>query len=173
VSTIHSILVLNLSQAVVISVSKPHACVDVLFDLDVNEAQLADIASQWINGVTYPATIFLQGNLGAGKTTFVRACLRALGFQCRVKSPTYAWLESYELDQHLVHHIDLYRLQSPQQIETIGLRDCWQTPAWVFIEWPEKAQGYLPTANFTVELWGSDVLPDGRHLLICQHQIGH
>ena len=173
VSTNHSTFVSNFSQAVVIPVSKPTSRVDVLYDLDVYEAQLAEVAVQWIAALPYPATIFLQGDLGAGKTTFVRACLRALGFQGRVKSPTYAWLESYELDQHLLHHIDLYRLQSPQQIETIGLRDCWQTPAWVLIEWPEKAQGYLPNANFTVELRLSDVLPDGRHLRICQHQSGH
>jgi len=152
------------------------------YDLEVNEAQLAHIASQWIHTLPYPATIFLHGALGAGKTTFVRACLRALGFMGRVKSPTYAWLETYELDDRVLHHIDLYRLQDPPQaqIEAIGLRDCWQTPAWVFIEWPEKAQGHLPAADFTVELV-ADQDADGagiadqqrRHLFIHQHGHGH
>ncbi len=155
-----------------ISVSNLPSFIDVQYDLTVSEVQLGEIAAQWIMQLPYPSTVFLQGALGAGKTTFVRACLRGLGFEGRVKSPTYAWLESYDIDEHTLHHIDLYRLQHPQQIEIIGLRDCWQTPAWVFIEWPEKAQGCLPTANFTVELRASDELVNARHLLIGQHQIG-
>lgn len=143
------------------------------YDGPVNELELTQIAERWLSALPYPATIFLQGPLGAGKTTFVRAFLQALGFSGRVKSPTYGWMESYTLDQRLVHHIDLYRLRSPQQIEVIGLRDCWQTPAWVLIEWPEKAQDHLPPANFTVELSPLvvDTDSDQRHLRILHHLI--
>jgi tRNA threonylcarbamoyladenosine biosynthesis protein TsaE len=84
--------------------------------------------------------IGLRGELGAGKTTFVRALLRGLGYEARVPSPTYTLLEHYAVGELVVVHLDLYRLASEVELENLGLRDWLETPAtWVLIEWPDRA----------------------------------
>jgi len=85
-----------------------------------------------------PMTITLSGDIGAGKTTLVRAMLRALGVQCRIKSPTYSLIESYDLPTQQVHHFDFYRLIDALELEAIGFRDYFQPTSICCIEWPER-----------------------------------
>jgi tRNA threonylcarbamoyladenosine biosynthesis protein TsaE len=93
------------------------------------------------------AFIALDGPLGAGKTTFVRHLLRALGVQGRIKSPTYALLEPYEVAGTTVSHIDLYRFDDAREWLDAGLRDVFAEPGLKLVEWPGKAGALLPTAD--------------------------
>ena len=99
----------------------------------------------------HDAFIELHGPLGAGKTTFVRHLLHALGVQGRVKSPTYAVLESYELPMAphalTISHFDFYRFDDPQEWEDAGFREVFATPGLKLVEWPDKAARLLPEAD--------------------------
>jgi len=100
-----------------------------------------------------PLVIGLTGGLGAGKTSFVRALLRGLGYQDRVPSPTYTLLEQYDLDCLTVIHMDLYRLASAAEFEHLGVRDWLAEPrVWLLVEWPERAPQLLQRADLMIEL---------------------
>jgi len=98
------------------------------------------------------AFIALHGDLGAGKTTLVRHLLRALGAQGRIKSPTYAVVEPYELPAHAAWHFDFYRFDDPREWEDAGLRDIFAGPGLKLAEWPDKVAGLLPTADLDIHL---------------------
>lgn len=98
------------------------------------------------------AFIELHGTLGAGKTTFVRHLLHALGVQGRVKSPTYAVMEAYPLPGFDAWHFDFYRFNDPQEWEDAGFRDVFASPGLKLAEWPEQAAGLLPEPDLRVEL---------------------
>ena len=102
------------------------------------------------------AFIELHGTLGAGKTTVVRHLLQALGVQGRIKSPTYAVMESYELPGLNVSHFDFYRFKDPQEFEDAGFRDVFASPGLKLAEWPEQAAGLLPTPDLRMELIPQD-----------------
>ena len=98
------------------------------------------------------AFIELRGDLGVGKTTLVRHLLRALGVPGRIKSPTYAVVEPYELADLAVWHFDFYRFSDPQEWEDAGFRDIFASQGLKLVEWPEKAAGQLPLADLVVRL---------------------
>lgn len=114
-----------------------------------NEAGLANFAQNFSQCLKPGMMVYLQGDLGAGKTTLVRYVLRALGHQGAVKSPTFTLVEPYELQNYSVYHFDLYRIAEPDELDFIGLRDYITENSLCLIEWPERAKGYLPPADIT------------------------
>ena len=96
--------------------------------------------------------IYLQGELGAGKTALVRALLRTCGVQGRIKSPSYALLETYKVSSLYFYHLDFYRFKNPQEWQEAGFRDLFHSNAVVLIEWPEKADGLLPQPDLLINL---------------------
>jgi tRNA threonylcarbamoyladenosine biosynthesis protein TsaE len=102
------------------------------------------------------AVVELHGALGAGKTTFARYLLRALGAVGRIKSPTYALVEPYELPRGDAWHLDFYRLDDPQEWEDAGLRDVFAAPGLKISEWPERARGLLPEPDLALHIEAGD-----------------
>ncbi|MFT3856486.1 MAG: tRNA (adenosine(37)-N6)-threonylcarbamoyltransferase complex ATPase subunit type 1 TsaE [Aquabacterium sp.] len=96
--------------------------------------------------------IELHGTLGAGKTTFTRHLLRALGVQGRIKSPSYAVVEPHTLPGLDIHHFDFYRFNDPQEWEDAGFRDLFAAPGLKLAEWPEKAEGLLPAPDLRIHI---------------------
>jgi tRNA threonylcarbamoyladenosine biosynthesis protein TsaE len=96
------------------------------------------------------ASIELHGSLGAGKTSLVRHLLRALGVVGRIKSPSYAVLESYEIALGEVSHFDFYRFADPREWEDAGFREIFTRPGLKLSEWPEKAEGMLPIPDLRI-----------------------
>jgi len=103
-------------------------------------------------GAQSGAVVYLQGDLGAGKTTCVRGILRALGVTGPVRSPTYTLVDTYTLAALTCVHIDLYRVQSVQEVEELGLRDLTGAGYLMLIEWPEKGGAAVPPADIVVSL---------------------
>jgi tRNA threonylcarbamoyladenosine biosynthesis protein TsaE len=96
------------------------------------------------------AVLYLRGELGSGKTTFARGFARASGVRAPVRSPTYTLLEPYPADGGTLVHLDLYRLQSPAELDSLGLRE-WAAPGHLWlVEWPEHGTGRLPAADLVV-----------------------
>ena len=97
--------------------------------------------------------VFLDGDLGTGKTTLVKEIIFALGVKEKVKSPTFTIIEPYELNNENIYHVDLYRIIDPTELEIIGLREYLnESNAIIFIEWPEKSYGYLKKFDLKISL---------------------
>jgi tRNA threonylcarbamoyladenosine biosynthesis protein TsaE len=130
----------------------------VIVPLPDEAATLALGAS--LSGLLKPGwVVYLRGDLGAGKTTLVRGLLRALGYEGRVKSPTYTLLESYELSRFVLQHYDLYRMIDPREWLDAGFRDECNANALCVVEWPEKAKGLLPKPDLEIHL---EIAGEGR-----------
>jgi tRNA threonylcarbamoyladenosine biosynthesis protein TsaE len=103
--------------------------------------------------------VYLSGDLGSGKTSLVRATLRALGHAGKVKSPTYTLVEPYAISTLNFYHFDLYRIKEPREWQDAGFRDLMGGNAVCLIEWPEKAQELLPPPDLLINL---EFQGDGR-----------
>jgi tRNA threonylcarbamoyladenosine biosynthesis protein TsaE len=121
-----------------------------LEDMQCWAARFAHFLSQEVGRDSRPILLRLQGTLGAGKTTFARAFIQALVPDARVKSPTYTYVESYHNEAFALHHFDLYRLSSGEELEDMGIRDYFDQPGVLLVEWYEKAQGVLPPPQWTL-----------------------
>jgi len=135
------------------------------YDTPAMTLELTDEAATMALGTRLAAAlrpgmaVYLQGDLGAGKTTLVRGVLRALGYEGRVKSPTYTLVESYVLSKYTLQHYDLYRMIDPREWLDAGFRDDCNDATLCLVEWPEKAAGLLPPPDMRIQL---SLSGDGR-----------
>jgi len=126
----------------------------VKFTIETAEAmvelgcKIANLAKKSKQGII----VFLKGELGAGKTTLVRGFLRAFDYHGMVKSPTYTLVEPYQIEDDVIYHFDFYRIHSPSELELMGYRDYFDGKAHCLIEWPQKAQDFLPTADLKLNI---------------------
>lgn len=123
--------------------------------------EMEDFAARCAAALDARFNLYLRGELGAGKTTFARGLLRALGRQGAVTSPTYTLVETYDLGDRRVHHFDLYRLGAPQELDDMGYRDYLDEPCICLVEWPERGQGRLPPPDLALAI---DINGDWREL---------
>lgn len=124
-----------------------------------DEAATAALATRLATLLDSGLVCYLRGPLGAGKTSFARALLTALGVGERVKSPTYSLMEGYAARERLAWHLDLYRIADPGELEWLGLDALSDPNALVLVEWPERGAGALPAADIELCL---DYAGDGR-----------
>jgi tRNA threonylcarbamoyladenosine biosynthesis protein TsaE len=117
-----------------------------------DETATAALAQRFAAVVDDGLVIYLHGELGAGKTSFARALLTALGVGERVKSPTYSLVECYHAGELTAWHLDLYRIADPGELEWLGLDALGDPAALVLVEWPERGAGALPAPDLVLQL---------------------
>ena len=129
--------------------------------LDINtEADTQELGERLAQGLRLGGIIYLEGDLGAGKTTLSRFLIQALGHSGSVKSPTYTLVEPYQIGELVVYHFDLYRLSDPEELEFMGIREYFADGVVCLIEWPERGGDRIPAADLVVTL---NRVKDGNH----------
>ena len=131
-----------------------------------DEAATAHLGQRLAATLAPGLRIYLRGNLGAGKTTLARALLRALGFQGRVKSPSYALVELYTVSSLNLYHFDFFRFRDPKEWSDAGFREYFSSNGVCLVEWPEKAGDVLPLPHVEILL---STAGDGRDALLTAH----
>jgi tRNA threonylcarbamoyladenosine biosynthesis protein TsaE len=133
--------------------------VDIVLALILeNEEQTKKFSQQLarcVQGINHAVVIYLEGDLGAGKTTLARGFIQTFGFD-RVKSPTYSLVESYQNDIINIHHFDCYRLSDPEELEYIGIREYSDSGHIQLIEWAELGKGIIAPADLSIHITGKD-----------------
>ena len=128
-----------------------------------DEAATLALGAALAPGLKPGMVIYLEGELGAGKTTLVRGLLRALGIPGKVKSPTYTFVELYAISRLNLYHFDFYRFDQPEEYLDAGLDEYFQGDGVCLVEWPDKAGSYLAPADLRLRL---SVVEDGRSVEI-------
>lgn len=129
------------------------AAVGVLDTEEILAQAAAAAARGWAAARIAPLVVAFAGDLGSGKTTWVRAMLRGLGYGARVPSPTYTLVEHYPIGDLTVVHLDLYRLADQGELENLGLRDWLAEPSmWLLVEWPERSPALAALADLELAL---------------------
>ncbi|MCH9698823.1 MAG: tRNA (adenosine(37)-N6)-threonylcarbamoyltransferase complex ATPase subunit type 1 TsaE [Gammaproteobacteria bacterium] len=126
-----------------------------------NEQELYAFGAELQKQLPVTGVIYLHGTLGAGKTTLVRAMLKAAGYQHHVKSPTFTLVEDYRLSDRFVSHFDLYRLADPEELEWLGIRD-YLAERLLLFEWPELGKGFVPDPDIVIKISILDI--DSRRI---------
>ncbi|TCS73886.1 tRNA threonylcarbamoyladenosine biosynthesis protein TsaE [Sulfuritortus calidifontis] len=135
----------------------PHAADDSLSLTLPDESATLNLGARLAAVLRPGMTVYLSGDLGAGKTTLVRGLLRSLGFRGRVKSPTYTLVELYEVSSLNLYHFDLYRFADPVEWAEAGFREYFNAGSICLVEWPEKAAGLLPEPDLALRLsWAGE-----------------
>ncbi|MEY4454280.1 MAG: ATPase with strong affinity [Pseudomonadota bacterium] len=142
---------------------------DSNYDLK-DESETLRLAESMASHLFPGMNLYLKGELGSGKTTFVRGVLRGLGYQDKVKSPTYTLVEPYSLEKFTIYHFDLYRFKDETEWDDAGFREYFNNTSICLVEWPEKVGHILPKPDISIELSHTSY---GRHLhLISYTSIG-
>ena len=142
---------------------------DSNYDLK-DESETLCLAESMASHLFPGMNLYLKGELGSGKTTFVRGILRGLGYQDKVKSPTYTLVEPYSLEKFTIYHFDLYRFKDETEWDDAGFREYFNNTSICLVEWPEKVGHILPKPDISIELSHTRY---GRHLhLISYTSIG-
>ena len=126
-----------------------------------DEMATKDFGEKLAVACAQPCTLYFKGELGAGKSTLIRAYFRALGVVGAIKSPTFTLVESYEVNQQALYHLDLYRIEDPQELDCLGVEEFLDADAICCIEWPERGRGRLSEPDVLFELHHSE---NGRQL---------
>jgi len=122
----------------------------------VDEEAVAKLAQHFARAMQTPCVVYLKGDLGAGKTTFARAYIHSLGFVGYVKSPSYGLLETYDAGGQKILHLDLYRIEDPEELEFLAIRDLFDAHSVLLVEWPDRGEKYLPAPDLVLEFSEKD-----------------
>ena len=135
-----------------------------MFEIEIeDETAMLRFGAQLADALGGRGAVLISGDLGAGKTTLCRGLLRQMGHEGSVKSPTFTLVEPYEIEGVRVYHFDLYRLSHPDELDYVGIDEYFSNETLCLVEWPEKAEGSLPSHDLELSI---DVTGEKRNIRI-------